>query len=152
MLTRSLNTLDRMLTLNRVLDDVLSGAVAPDEARAWVPALDVVERPDAYLVALDLPGVDPAGIEIRFEQNILSIQGTKPLGFELKQDGGVRVHAAERVTGSFERSIRLPEFVDGDHITAEFDRGVLFLSVPKMKEAQARKIAIKGVESRQIQS
>jgi HSP20 family protein len=151
MLTRSFNTLDRMLTLNRVLDDVFAGTLnGSQESRVWIPALDVVERRDAYLIALEVPGVDPSSIDISFEQNVLTIRGSKPLGFELSNDSELRVYSAERVCGNFERSVRLPEFVDGDGISAEFNHGLLLLTVPKMKEAQARKIHIKGTEQKQI--
>lgn len=150
--SRSLNsTLDRMLTLNRVLDEALASSLnGSTEARAWVPALDVVERHDAYLIALEVPGVDPSTIDINFEQNVLSVRGSKPMGFELSKDTELRVYSAERVTGNFERSVRLPEFVDGENISAEFHHGVLFLTVPKVQAAQARKISIKGVEQKQI--
>jgi len=150
--TRSLNsTLDRMLTLNRVLDEALAGSLnGSAEARVWVPALDVVERHDAYLIALEAPGVEPSSIDISFEQNVLTVRGSKPMGFELGKDTELRVYSAERAVGNFERSVRLPEFVDGENISAEFKHGVLFLTIPKMQAAQARKIAIKGVESKQI--
>lgn len=149
---RSLNsTIDRMMTLNRVLDEALAGSLnGSAETRAWVPAIDVVERRDAYLIALEIPGVDPATIDVSFEQNVLTIRGTKSLGFELDKDSELRVYAAERVTGAFERSVRLPEFVDGENITAESRHGVLFLTVPKAQAARAKKIAIKGVEQKKI--
>jgi HSP20 family protein len=152
---RSLNsTLDRMLTLNRVLDEALASSFnGSAEARAWVPALDVVERHDAYLIALEVPGVDPTTIDVSFEQNVLTVRGSKPMGFELNKDAELRVYSAERVVGNFERSVRLPEYVDGENISAEFVHGVLFLTVPKVQAAQPRKIAIKGVESsKQINS
>ena len=149
---RSLNsTIDRMMTLNRVLDEALAGSLnGTAEARAWVPATDVVERRDAYLIALEIPGVDPASIDVSFEQNVLTVRGSKPMGFELGKDSELRVYSAERVVGNFERSVRLPDFVDGEKIDAEFQHGVLFLTVPKMQAAQPRKISIKGVGSNQI--
>ena len=152
---RTLNsTIDRMMTLNRVLDEALASSLnGGSEPRAWVPAIDVVERRDAYLIALEIPGVDPASIDVSFEQNVLSVRGSKPMGFELGKDSELRVYSAERVVGNFERSVRLPDFVDGEKIEAEFQHGVLFLTVPKMQAAQPRKIAIKGVEtSRQLNS
>ena len=154
MLTGRLNsTLDRMLTLNRVLDEALAGGWnGQGEARAWVPALDVVERPDAYLIALEVPGVDPSSIDVSFEQNVLTVRGSKPMGFEIGKDSELRVYSAERVVGNFERSLRLPEFVDGEKISAEFNHGVLFLTVPKMQAAQPRKISIKTTDSKQIKS
>lgn len=151
--TRSLNSaLDRMLTLNRVLDEALAGTLSGTvEGRAWTPALDVVERHDAYLIALEVPGVEPSTIDISFEQNVLTVRGSKPMGFELNKDSELRVYSAERVVGNFERSVRLPEFVDGDRISAECTHGVLFLTIPKIAAAQPRKIAIRAAESKQSQ-
>lgn len=159
MLTRSslTSTLDRMMTLNRVLDEAMAGTWNGNgEGRSWIPALDVVERADAYLIAVEVPGVDPASIDVSFEQNVLTIRGSKPGtsdfaggGFGVGKDAELRVYSAERVTGSFERSVRLPD-VDGDSISAEFVHGVLFLTIPKMKAAQPRKIEIKTADSRKI--
>jgi HSP20 family protein len=155
MLTRrSLNsTLDRMFTLNRALDEVLASSLdGSSESRTWAPALDVVERSDAYLIAVEVPGVDPSGIDVSFEQNILTIRGSKPMGFEIAKDAELRVYSAERIVGNFERSVRLPEFVDGENIAADFAHGVLFLTIPKMQAAQPRKIAVRTQEDQRIQS
>ena len=152
--SRSLNsTIDRMLTLNRVLDEALSNPWngGSGNSRVWVPALDVIEKQDAYLIAIEVPGIDPEQIDISFEQNVLTVRGIKPLGFDLDEKTEVRVYSAERVSGSFERSIRLPEYVDADHIAAETRHGVLFLTVPKAQAARAKKIAIKGVEQKRVE-
>lgn len=142
--TRSFtSTLDRMMSLNRALDQAMSNTTWPDN-RAWVPAIDVVEQKDSYLMYAELPGVDPSQIDITFEQNVLTISGTKQSNVQASNDGEVRVYAAERVTGSFERSIRLPEFVNGDHISAEFNNGLLKVQVPKAVAAQPRRIEIKA--------
>ena len=140
--TRSLGTsLDRMLTLNRALDQAFNGVGG---SRVWVPALDVAERGDAYVVHAELPGVSPDQVDVSFEQNILTIRGTKPASFDVSTDGEVRVFAAERVHGSFERSVRLPEFVDADRIDANFTNGLLTVTVPKAQAAQPRRITIRG--------
>jgi len=140
--TRSLNsTLDRMLTLNRALDQAFNSAWT--ENRVWVPAIDVVEKKDAYLLYAELPGVDPSQIDISFEQNVLTIHGTKRPSIEASNEGELRVYAAERVTGAFERSVRLPEFVDGENIGAQFNNGLLTVTVPKAQAAQPRRIEIK---------
>ena len=139
--TRTLGTIDRMLTLNRALDQAFNGM---GSARVWVPALDVAERGDAYLVHAELPGVSPDQVEVRFEQNVLTIRGSKPASFDVSNDGEVRVFAAERVHGSFERSLRLPEFVDADRIDANFENGLLTITIPKAQTAQPRKIQIRG--------
>ncbi len=139
--TRSLSTtLDRMLSLNRALDDAFTGQRL--DGHLWVPALDVTERKDAYLVTIELPGVDPKDVDISFEQNVLTVRGTKASTLAAG-DNEMRVYANERVSGMFERSIRLPEFVDGDHITAQSANGLLEITIPKAQVAQPRKIEVK---------
>jgi HSP20 family protein len=137
--TRSLSSLDRMLTLNRVFDEALNSSSG---SRVWVPDMDVVERNDAYLVYAELPGVNEEQVEVGFEQNVLTLRGTKPAGFDAGKEGELRVFAAERVHGSFERSVRLPEFVDADRITARFDHGVLAVTIPKAEAAKPRRITV----------
>ena len=140
--TRSLGTsLDRMLTLNRAFDQAFNGTLG---SRVWVPAMDVAERGDAYLVQAELPGVSPDQVDVSFEQNVLTIRGTKPASFDVANDGELRVFAAERVHGSFERSVRLPEFVSAERISASFANGLLTITVPKAEAAQPRKIVVNG--------
>ena len=152
--TRSLtSTLDRMMTLNRALDQAFSsGWNGEQTSRVWVPALDVAERQDAYLVHVELPGVEQSQLELSFEQNVLTIRGSKSSGFDSSKDGEIRVYAAERVTGAFERSIRLPEFVDGDRISADFRDGLLAITIPKAQAARARQIEIKSGAPAEIAS
>jgi HSP20 family protein len=139
--TRNLNTLDRMLTLDRVFDQAFGSSLG---SRVWVPAMDVAERKDAYVVQAELPGLRPDQVDVSFEKNVLTIRGTKPASFDASTDGELRIFAAERVSGSFERSVRLPEFVDAERITASFDNGVLTVTVPKAEAARPRRIAIQG--------
>jgi HSP20 family protein len=148
--TRSLGTsLDRMLTLNRALDQAFAGVAG---ARVWVPALDVAERGDAYVVHAELPGVNPEQVDVSFEQNVLSIRGTKPASFDVAAEGELRVFAAERVHGTFERSVRLPDFVDADHIDARFTNGLLTITVPKAQAAKPRKIEIRSADTKQTEA
>jgi HSP20 family protein len=72
-----------MWTLNRALDQALSAGFGTSRApHLWVPAMDVAEKADAYLINVELPGVDPSQVEINFEQNVLTIHGTKPSSFD----------------------------------------------------------------------
>jgi HSP20 family protein len=128
-----------MLTLNRAFDEAFNGTLG---SRVWVPAMDVAERGDAYIVHTELPGVRPEQVEVSFEQNVLTVRGSKPATFDSNTEGELRVFAAERVHGSFERSVRLPEFVDADRINAKFDHGVLTITVPKAEAAKPRRIEI----------
>jgi HSP20 family protein len=143
-----------MMTLNRALDQAFTPQWAAESARVWVPALDVVEKKDADLVFVELPGVNGSDLDISFEQNVLTIRGSKQTLIDSTAHGELRVYAAERTTGSFERSIRLPEYVDGDHIDADFTNGLLIVTVPKAQAAQPRRIEIKSglKENTQISS
>jgi HSP20 family protein len=145
MLNRSMTTtLDRMLTLNRALDEAFAGAPERnDAARLWVPAIDLIETRYAYMVRAELPGVDRANIEITLEKNVLTISGQKAPMAE-GRDEEIRVFAAERVTGAFSRSLRMPEHIDGERIGAEYKDGLLTVSIPKAEAAQPRKIEIAG--------
>ena len=153
-------TLDRVYAVNRELDRVLNGATgatgatgggaASGSTQSWTLPLDVVERADDYLVVADLPGVSPDQVDISFERNTLTVRGMRPWGFNTDQ-GELRVYSAERWTGSFERSVRLPEYVEGDRIDASFANGVLTITVPKAAAAKPRKITIQnGGESKQL--
>src|SRR5918999_1212027 len=153
MTNRSLSsTLDRMWTLNRALDQALS-ANFDRTARGpqlWVPAMDVAEKADAYLINAELPGVEPGQVEINFEQNVLTVRGTKPSSFD-STNGEYRVYTAERVSGEFERAVRLPDFVDSEHIDASYSHGLLRILVPKAQAAQPRRIEIKaGLSDRTV--
>jgi HSP20 family protein len=144
MLNRSMtSTLDRMMTLNRALDEAFTNSVNGNEAaRLWVPAIDLFEKKDAYVVRAELPGVDRSNIEITFEKNILTISGQKSAMLEGREEE-VRVFAAERVSGSFARSLRMPEHIDSDRIEAEYKDGLLTVTIPKAEVAQPRKIELK---------
>jgi HSP20 family protein len=154
MTNRSLSsTLDRMWTLNRALDQALSAGFSGSRGpQLWVPAMDVAEKADAYLINVELPGVEPSQVEINFEQNVLTVRGQKPSSFDAT-NGEYRVYTAERVSGEFERSVRLPDFVDSERIDASYSHGLLQIIVPKAPAAQPRKIEIKpGTSQRTVTS
>jgi HSP20 family protein len=144
MLNRSLTTtLDRMMTLNRALDEAFAGSTNGNAAtRVWVPAIDLVEKKDAYVIRAELPGVDRENIDISFEKNVLTISGQKNALIEADSEE-LRVFAAERVSGTFSRSLRMPDYIDGEKIGAEYKDGVLTVTIPKAEIAQPRKIEVK---------
>ena len=140
--TRSLgSTLDRMLTLNRAIDHAVAGGWL-SESRVWIPAIDLVERKDAFVLCADLPGVRQADIEIVFEQNVLTVRGMKHSATDSTASSEARIFTAERPSGAFERGIRLPDSIDRAHIVAEFADGVLTVTIPKAQAAQPRRIEI----------
>jgi HSP20 family protein len=130
-------TLDRVLSLNRELDRVFTRSFG--NSNAWLPAMDVVERADSFVITLDVPGVSHDTMDLTFDQGALTIRGTRPTTEYVEED---KVYVTERTLGDFERVVRLPETVDSEHIQASFDRGVLSIVIPKAQAARPRKIAI----------
>lgn len=137
-------TLDRVLTMNRELDRVLSRNFG--NATAWLPAMDVVERTDSFVVALDVPGVSHDAIDITFDQGALTIRGNRTAPEYREED---KIYVSERTPGEFERVVRLPETIDADRIQASFNSGVVTIHVPKAEAARARKIAVSVSNGRQ---
>src|SRR4051794_10730008 len=140
-----ITTSQLMPTFNRVLafDRDLDRLVNWNGQRSFVPSLDVVERADAYLISAELPGVDPSTVDISFENNTLTLRGTKQPSLRREENEELRVYTAERLSGEFERAVRLPEYVEGDKIEATYAHGVLTITVPKAAAARPRRIEIK---------
>lgn len=114
--------------------------------RSWIPAMDLHEDGDVYVLRADLPGLDEAEVNIEVEDRVLTISGERRSTHEDRRDGYVRV---ERAYGSFGRSLTLPEGVDPEAIEAAFDKGVLELRIPKPEERKPRKVAI-GAKAKTI--
>jgi HSP20 family protein len=107
---------------------------------AWAPALDISERKDAYLVTVELPGVDADDLEITLEDGLLTIQGERHFAQDSSEQ---QFHRVERRYGAFRRSITLPAQVQAEQIQASFDNGVLQVVVPKMEEAKPKRIQVR---------
>jgi HSP20 family protein len=131
----------RLATINEALDHVLNSSWQP-EGHPWAPTIDVIERKDAYVVYAELPGMRAGDIDMSFDKCVLTIRGSKRSLLEEYDATEMRVYAAERLTGPFERSIRLPDFVDADRVRAELANGVLVVTVPKAQHALPRQIEI----------
>ena len=106
----------------------------------WAPAVDISERPDAYLVTVELPGVGIENLEITFEDGLLTIQGERHFAHD---SAGEKVHRIERRYGAFRRSITLPRHVKADAIEASAQDGVLQILVPKAEEVHAKHIQVR---------
>jgi HSP20 family protein len=135
--------LDRMVTLSRAMDEALNGdGHAATTQQYWVPALDAWETESAFVVQLDLPGLSPEQVDINFDRSTLTIRGNRAPTISAPEQGELKVFAAERAHGAFTRSLRFPQYVEGDRIEAGYHNGVLTITVPKAEAAQPRKIAI----------
>ena len=107
--------------------------------RRWIPAMDLVETKDDFVLRADLPGIGDADVSIEVENNVLTISGERKAEHEERHEGYYRI---ERATGSFARSLSLPEGIDPDAVTAAFDNGVLTVRVPKPVQAKPRRVKI----------
>jgi HSP20 family protein len=109
-------------------------------ATAWAPALDISERKDAYLVAVELPGLKPEDLDITMEDGLLTIQGERQFTQESSEQ---QFHRVERRYGAFRRSITLPAHAMAEGIEASFEDGVLQILVPKAEEAKPKRIQVR---------
>ena len=105
----------------------------------WMPAMDLVEADDHFLLKADLPGLGEEDVAIELRDNALTISGERKSEHETRERGWYRV---ERATGKFSRPLSLPEGIDPDAVTASFDRGVLEVRIPKPEAKKPRRIAI----------
>jgi HSP20 family protein len=132
------------------LFDAAPPAAYRGTARDWVPAMDLVEDGDDFVLKADLPGVSEDDVSIELEDGVLTISGARESKLQERTDG---YHRIERVSGRFERSLTLPDGVDADGIHASFDKGVLEVRIPKPAERKRRRVAITvGEQPRVIES
>jgi HSP20 family protein len=109
------------------------------QARRWIPAMDLVEEDGEYVLHADLPGVDEKDVKVELEDSVLTISGERSSEHEQRKHG---YHRIERASGSFRRSLTVPEGVDAESIKAHFEKGVLTVRIPKPEQPQPRRVQI----------
>lgn len=107
--------------------------------RRWVPAMDLVEAEDHFVLTADLPGLSQEDVTIEVQDKVLTLSGERRAEHETREQGFYRL---ERATGAFSRSLTLPEGIDPEMVTARFDKGVLEVRIPKPEERKPRRIEI----------
>lgn len=107
----------------------------------WVPAVDIVERKDKFVLTADVPGVDPADIEVSMDAGVLSVSGERRSEARDEAHGLERV---ERISGKFYRRFTLPDTADAEGIAAKSSNGILEVTIPKQPEIQARRITVEA--------
>lgn len=127
--------------MNRLFEDTFS---ARGEERdlisgSWTPSVDIYESENALVLTAELPGVDENDIEIKIEDNTLTLNGERKFEKETKQEN---YHRIERAYGTFSRSFTLPQSIDHDKIQAEHENGILKITMPKKAELKPRKVKI----------
>ena len=105
----------------------------------WTPSVDLSETEGEFVIKADIPGVEEKDLSVTLSGNTLLLKGERR---EEKEDKGKQFHKVERSYGSFQRSIPLPDVVDAERISADYQNGVLVVHLPKTASAQPKKIKI----------
>ncbi len=132
------NSLDLLDNVSRWFDDLY---IEPSLGRSVLPAVDVRETDADYLMEVELPGLSEKDVEVKLDNNLLTISSKTEEKQEEKKNGYVM---RERRSAQFSRSFVLPEGVDREKITAEFKNGILHLGFPKVPAAKPKTIEVKA--------
>jgi HSP20 family protein len=125
--------------INRLFHDAFERTDQESNLTTWAPPVDIYETAQELVVKADLPEVDPQDLDIRVENNILTIRGERKFEKKVNEDHYLRV---ERAFGSFSRSLSLANTVNSEAIRADYQNGVLTLSIPKREEAKPKQIKV----------
>ena len=125
--------------LNRMFGDVLERTAEESNLTAWAPPVDIYETENALVVKADLPEVNPQDLDIRVENNILTIRGERKFEKKVNEENYLRM---ERAYGSFSRSFSLANSVNSEEIKAEYQNGALTLHIPKREETKPKQIKV----------
>jgi HSP20 family protein len=135
--SRGLTTLQDQM--NRLFSDTFNRTDEEASLSAWAPSVDIYETEHELVVKADLPEVDTKDLDIRVENNILTIRGERKFEKKVNEENYLRV---ERSYGSFARSFTLANTVNAEAIKADYQNGVLTLSIPKREEAKPKQIKV----------
>ena len=125
--------------VNRLLGNVLERSAEESNLTSWAPAADIYETEHELVVKADLPEIDPKDLDIRVENNILTIRGERKFEKKVNEENYLRV---ERAYGAFSRSFPLANTVNAEAIQADYQNGVLTLTIPKREEAKPKQIKV----------
>jgi HSP20 family protein len=126
--------------INRLFNETLDRSSDEANLTPWAPAVDIYETEQNLVVKADLPDVKPEELDIRVENNILTIRGERKFEKSVNENNYLRV---ERSYGSFSRSFSLANTVNTEAIQADYKNGVLTLSIPKREEAKPKQIKVR---------
>ena len=125
--------------INRLFNEAFDRPGEESNLTTWAPPVDIYESGHELVVKADLPDVDPKDLDIRVENNVLTIRGERKFEKKVNEENYLRV---ERAYGSFSRSFSLANTVNSEGIKADYQNGVLTLSLPKREEAKPKQIKV----------
>ncbi|HWD64557.1 MAG TPA: Hsp20/alpha crystallin family protein [Solirubrobacteraceae bacterium] len=135
--------------INRLFNTLLDAptqTMTPAGQRRWIPAMDLVETDGHFVLRADLPGLTEKDVKIELQDNVLTIAGERKFELDERKEGFFRL---ERTSGSFSRSLTLPEGIDPAGVAATFTSGVLEVQIPKPEVRKPQKIEISVTGSEQ---
>lgn len=125
--------------VNRLFDRAGANDPSTGATADWSPAVDIHEYPDRFVLRADVPGLDPAAIDVTLEKGVLTLSGSRA---EAAETEGVERRRVERATGRFHRRFALPDTVDAESVSASGKHGVLEVVIPKRAQVQPRRISV----------
>jgi len=135
--------------LNRIFNDRLRAQGEESLTGTMLPPVDIYETPEALVLKADLPGLSLEDLDVRVENNTLTIQGERQQEKEVRQE---EFHRVERAYGAFSRSFSLPNSVDPEKIEATYEGGVLRLSLAKREETKPKQIKVQVGSAREVEA
>ena len=126
--------------INRLFNEAFDRTSEEGNLTSWAPAVDIYETEHNLVVKADLPDIKPEELDIRVENNILTIRGERKFEKKVDDNNYLRV---ERAYGSFSRSFSLANSVNTEAIQADYQNGVLTLNIPKREEAKPKQIKVR---------
>ena len=127
--------------LDRLAARRFPGADSEAVVTDWVPPVDLIEEKDRFVLRADVPGVDPADIEVSMDAGVLTIAGQRVQESHSEEVGFKRM---ERASGRFFRRFSLPDMADSEKVSAQCRDGILEVAIPKQPQAQARRIEVQA--------
>ncbi len=124
---------------NRIFNESFRNHAEESALTTWAPAVDIYETPNELVVKADLPDVNEKDIDVRIENNLLTIRGERKFEKSVSEENFLRV---ERTYGAFSRSFSLPNTVNSEAIGAEYKNGVLTVTLPKREESKPRQVKV----------
>ena len=125
--------------VNRLFEGTFSHKGDDSTLTAWAPAVDVYETENELVIKADLPDITEKDLDVRVENNMLTVRGERKFEQQVKEDSYLRM---ERAYGSFSRSFSLPNTVNAEAIQADYKNGVLTVTLPKRVESKPKQVKI----------
>jgi HSP20 family protein len=134
---QNLSTLQEQV--NRLFESKFQGRGDDSALTTWAPAVDIYETENELVMRADLPGINEKDLDVRVENNMLTVRGERKFEQQVKEDNYLRI---ERTYGSFSRSFGLPNSVNTEAIKADYKNGVLTVELPKRAESKPKQVKV----------